>query len=389
MSEAVLNNYPDDDEYDGGCPDFAPIEAKSPPAASSISEKSAPARRSLIVETVVEIHREDECVVNIPDFPPLTEAHIRPADPRSRPSWPDDGPNPRARYDQLRLNWIFLGALAIVTAFFGFYLFAQTINTVALAQTMPTWGKMLFLPPLALCGMVVIAVLIAFVWSWYRLNSFIQVNLAEINQLATRRQTRQEAFHHSKEAQKRLRAYLESYPIPSADDPQSSLSRENIANLVKTRNRLLAETTDAGSWIDKFSGEFLGLLDAIAYSGIKQQALKAGVAAMASPLPLLDSFLILGLSLDMLRQLCKIYNIRVGGLALPILLTKVIRNAFIADISMQVTEEAAHYLSEELGSSLLSWVGPKLAEGSINGIFMLRLGRSTQRLLRPVAGTHS
>ncbi|MDR0881950.1 MAG: DUF697 domain-containing protein [Candidatus Adiutrix sp.] len=327
-------------------------------------------------------HREGECDADVPDALPIqvTEASHIYNPPNDLDGSDIDEVNSNGTNTKLRFNLIVLGAIAVLTAFFGFYISTQAIGAVALAQTMPTWGQVLFLPPLTLCGLIVILVFISFIWSWYKLNNFIQINLGDIQKLALQRDTRQEARHHSREAKNRLLAYLKNYPIPSAPDKQSQFTKDNTTNLENARKKLLAEVTDTGDWIDKFNSEFLAQLDTIADAKIKAQAIKAGVAAMASPLPLLDSILILGLSFDLLKELCKIYNIRIGGLALPFLFGRVIRNAFIAD----VTDGALDLLSDAVGSSFLNFVGAKVAEGGINAIFMRRLGRSAQGLLRPV-----
>lgn len=303
------------------------------------------------------------------------------------------------------LHWGFLAALAVMIAVFGFYLFCQIITVVAMTQTLPTWAQLILLPPLAICGLAVLLVFAGFIWSWVKLSKFKQIDINILNDLERLQNTRSDATHHFQNAKRALRAYLGKYPL--ADDSEKTNGRaafpipaQTAKELKAARQRLYDERTDSRRWIEKFAAEFQKPLDQLAKKKVDNYALKAGALTAASPLSLLDSILTLGLSFGMLKELCRLYHLRVSGLGLPVLMARVIKNAFIADQADNLSEAGVNLYNElykesaaAVGGGLIGLdvlkrvVGAKVAEGTINGLFMRRLGLAAQRLLQPVRTT--
>lgn len=368
------------------------------PAVSEIPPPPPPARQTA-APGVESRHREGECIPNIPDVAPQMVTRPAPGvDPdaerlagRSRPglaipSW---------------LKWTYFGATLLITAVFGLFLSSQTISALAMAQNLPGWAQFFLLVPLALCGLVVLGVCVSLVWTWVRLNTFQQVNIPEIDELQRRAESRKDGLEHFQAARLSLEKYLNDYPLADATAKRlqnAGLPDDVRKQLAEERPRLLKKSTDSKSWLNDFQRLVQTPLDQAAAKRVNSWSLKAAGCVIASPLPLLDAILILGISYKMIQDLATIYNLRASGMATLILLTRGIRNAFIAGVGEDVTVGAGNMLGDQmagvlgtgalgtLGSSMTRVVAPKLGEGAINGLFMRRLGKATIRMLQPLRG---
>ena len=109
---------------------------------------------------------------------------------------------------------------------------------------------------------------------------------------------------------------------------------------------------------------------------------------MASPLSLLDVILSLYAAVRMLRELSLVYNVRCDGGALPVLLCRVVFTAFLTGAAGEAAEVAGESLQEELsglaGLGLAGRIAPKVGEGTVNYLFIGRLGRAAMKLLQPI-----
>lgn len=403
-----------------GVPDAAPRffgaakgEDSPVPPATAPAKSPAPS----------PVHRENECIANVPDATPdLLAADVasRPlASVNTDPVGDAEGGVPRA------FGWLgrgYLAAVALLAGLFGLFVFGQVINTLALMDRLPAWAWWLCAVPVGLCGLVVLGVCVSMIMSWFRLRKFRQVNMDALAALAERAKTRQDGIRHGQEACERLKGYLEAFPLGGAEDgegapcPPSGLDPETLADLREKRAWLSGRKIDSMAWIAAFRAHFQAPLDGASDRLVKRYALQAGLCAMASPLPLLDTLLILGLSMRMIRDLCGIYRLRVTSMTAPVLFVRVVRNAFLAGVGQETArwgyetaedwvktfsgagasdgaadgaaetaaEVAGHTMAGGIASSAMRFVGPKLAEGAVNALFMQRLGRAAIRLLQPV-----
>ncbi len=339
-------------------------------------------------------HRPDECVPNVPDTPPVM-VDPNASGPPPAPELPRSAPAGMAIPRWLR--WSYFVATIFLAAVFGLFLFSQAISSLALARTLPLWAQYTLLVPLGFCCLVVLGIIVSLILSWLRLRTISQVNLAAVEELRRRAESRKDGLEHFQAARQTIEQYLKNYPLNDAPVLRAAgLSEEETSHLVKERDYLLAKTTDSQSWLGDFSSLFQARLDQAASQRITSWSLKAAGCVMASPLPFLDAILILGISLRMIRDLCVLYNVRTGRTASLVLLTRAIRNAFIAGVAEEATGMAGEMLGDEVSSmlgetavgtvssSFARVIAPKLGEGAINGLFMRRLGRATMRLLQPL-----
>ncbi len=332
--------------------------------------------------------RDGDCRPKVPDGEPQMVNESQVDD--SRKTAPEPEFDSRGLPVPTWLRWLYLSATLVVVALFGLFLFSQAISSLALARTLPVWAQYLLLIPLAFCALAVLGVIVSLVWSWLRLRSFRQINLAAVEELRRRAESRQDAVEHYQTARRNLEQYIKDYVLVGREAGKlvaAGLSDTDMDALRRDGEYLLARQTDSRDWLNDFQRLYQRRLDETAARRVNIWALKAAGCVMASPLPLLDALLILGISLRMIRELCVIYRIRTGNTASMVLLVRAIRNAFIAGVAEDATDMAGEALGDHVsqilgegaasaaGSSFARLIAPKLGEGAINALFMRRLGR--------------
>ncbi len=378
----------------------APAADKSPAvadAAAAVKTASPTATAAAFAPTSSPAsYREHECIPNVPDVRPdfLSEAEAEAVVGARQPTEirpdlkPDDTP--------VWLHWRQL-ALVLLGGCFGVLLLSQAISAFALAATLPFWARYLLLIPLAGCCLAVVFVGIRLAQAWLRLRAIHQVDLQSLEELRIRAETRQDGIEHLQRARNSLESYLKHYPMSSASALRAAgLATPGIEKLAAGRERLIGRSIDSRSWIEDYRASFQTHLDAAAMSRVNAWSLKAAGCVIASPLPLLDAALILGISLKMLKDLCVLYNVRTSKSGSLLLLNRAITAAFIAGVAADGVEIAGGWAGEELagtlGESTLNSLGarvagvvaPKLGEGAINAFFIRRLGKAAIGLLQPL-----
>lgn len=388
----------------------SPVATLPPPPAGNAEPDESPRRPSLEPALVLNAefvapaaespspHREGECVPNIPDVPPELVSEDKVVKP-ARPAGPATGlPAPGEKTRRSWLRWD-VALLVLVLSLFGCMVVSQAISALAMTATLPVWMQYALLVPLGLfflgilyfCGTVVAA--------WLRLRTVRQVDLAALEELRRRSQTRKDGVEHFQAARLELENYLAAYPA-NAEGAQrlktAGISSEAFEALDRERNFLLDRPTDSHSWLGEFQERFQSRLDKTAKGRIRQWAVVAAGCAMASPVPLLDAALILGVAMKMIKDLCLLYNVRSGRASSLVLLSRAVTTAFIAGIAEDAVSTAADAAGDELtgifgesalggfGAGIAKTLAPKLGEGAVNAFFINRLGKATMRLLQPL-----
>ena len=343
--------------------------------------------------------REGECIPNTPDIPP---DFVPVSEVAEKPDV-DEAPTVETAAVGLSvphwLRWSYFAATLVVVALFGVFVFSQTISALALAASLPVWAQYALLIPLGICALTLLGVCASLVWSWLRLRTVRQINLAALNELRRRAESRQDGISRFREARTHLESYMNEYPLTGkrasslidAGCPDRVLER-----LAQERTHLMDLATDSRDWLNEFRNRFQNRIDSAAKSRVRSWSIKAAGCVMASPLPLLDAMLILGISFKMIRDLSTLYNVRSGWSSTLVLFNRSLFYAFIAGVADEATESLGEVIGEEVstmfGSTVLSSVGaglaravaPKLGEGAINGLFVHRLGSAAIRVLQPL-----
>lgn len=354
--------------------------AEAPPPAAGRAPAPAPS----------ETHREGECVPNVPDPLPDVVNGAEAVIARTRPE--PAAPPPDAEAPWLRRHLI---GTVLMVGVLGIVVFGQAISALAMAATLPAWAQWLLLVPLGACCLAVLWVCVGLVRSWLRLRSMRQVDLDALEELRRRAKTRRDGVEHFQGARIYLEGYLENYAIGAQNHDamrEAGFSAEALEKMTKNRDFLLDRPIDSRSWLEEFRTQFQSSLDRTAEARVRAWALKAAGCVIASPLPLLDAVLVLGICFKLIKDLTVIYNVRSTRAGTLILLKRAVTATFIAGVAENITERAAEEIAGAagegtlgtLGASLAGALGPKLGEGAVNAFFMHRLGRSAISLLQPL-----
>ncbi|MDR3077141.1 MAG: DUF697 domain-containing protein [Planctomycetota bacterium] len=341
-------------------------------------------------------HRRDECVPNVPDSQPdFVDSPAAGGAVRILRDGEEEAESPigKAAPSFFRLgHWTV--ALAVFSLF-SLLVFSQALSALTLAQSLPVWARWLLLAPMGLCVLILLVLAVGLAVAWFRLRSLVQVDLAALAELDRRSATRREGVHGFRTARVAIEEYLAAYPLEGEGRRRlrkAGCAPETLEALLQERDWLFRRKTDSLSWLDDFRTHFQDRVDREAKARIRAWSLKAGFCALASPIPLLDAILVLGVCLRLLGDVATIYNVRCGRLAALALFNRTVFAAFLAGAAGAVGEAAAEELSElageaGLGAALGGAVGlasAKLAEGAANALFVGRLGRAAQSLLRPL-----
>lgn len=406
-SAEISPNEPDVvPDYVDGKPTAATAVAEAPPApkqAEVPAAKIPPAEQprpeptetasAAAPETVA--HRDGECVPNVPDVDPalISSAEQKALDEQSAPPPVPDLTPPASPWWKWHLT-----ATVLLAGIFGLLVFSQAVSAFAFAASLPQWAQYTLIVPFSVCCLAVLWVCASLVRSWFRLRAMRQIDLGALEQLRLRAQTRQDGVEHFHTARAQLESYLKTYPLSAEFQPKlvrAGLSQAQIDSLVQNRDFLVGRAQDSRTWLVEFRDQYQATLDEAAAARTSAWSIKAAGCVIASPLPLLDAILVLGISLKLIKDLATIYNVRTGRAGSLIILNKAIAAAFIAGVAEEATEAAGDLAAEQLtglvgestlnslGAKMVGVVTPKLGEGAINALFIRRLGRATVRLLQP------
>ena len=153
-------------------------------------------------------------------------------------------------------------------------------------------------------------------------------------------------------------------------------------------------------WFARFRDGFQAEIDAAAETRVKYWGSRVWVVTAVAPNNLVDTGATLFYTFSMVADLCQLYNLRAGRTGTAVLMGRVFFNAYLAgqgteweklaeDQYDQMFHEAMNVVGVGVGSNvvgkLLGKVGAKATTGYLNRILMIRLGKYSARLLRPVS----
>lgn len=286
---------------------------------------------------------------------------------------------------------IIIGALLLL------FLLHQLLSLLNLISAWPTWAAWLGYSAIAVLVLAIFVSMGYLAVRFARLRETPRISLRLLDELHERRHCRKEAVKQSALAQKIIEEFLLEYPLE--EDQHDRLARlgfdpdREIKFLVE-RRKWLCETAKSGDrmWLDDVSRQFLGTLDEVAARRIRRYSMQVGVKTAIAPTGFLDSAITVINAYLLISDLCEIYHVRTGKWSTFVLLAQVFVNAFAASELEDVTARAGEALADSLRDSIggmlagaAGWLSPRIAEGTANGLLLMRLGYATIRHLRPIA----
>lgn len=288
----------------------------------------------------------------------------------------------------------------------GLFVFNQVLSVVNALASQPAWAQYAGYGGLVLLGGCVFysALRLAYLYATLRHNR--QLRERGLRELSKRTRLRWLAAAKSAEAKGQMERYLREYPLDSERDRkalvQLGLTDAAQARLKQVRTELLdpAKFASTEQWFARFRDGFQGELDAAADARVRYWASRIWVVTAVAPNAVVDTGATLFYTFSMLGDLCRVYNLRAGRTGTAVLLGRVFFNAYLAgqgaeweklaeDQYDQMFHEALGVVGMGVGSNvvgkLLGKVGAKATTGYLNRLLLIRLGRYSTRLLRPVS----
>jgi uncharacterized membrane protein YcjF (UPF0283 family) len=244
-----------------------------------------------------------------------------------------------------------------------------------------------------------------FLFLYFRLRENRQVRVQGIAELSRRTRLRWLAATKSAEARKQIENYVRTYPMHSEKERKTlramGLDDAALARMAAVGKELLDPDRFASTeqWFARFRDGFQSELDVAAESRIKHWGSRIWVVTAVAPNAMVDSGATLFYTFSLLTDLCQVYNLRAGRAGTAVLMGRVFFNAYLAgqgteweklaeDQYDQLFAEAMNVVgvgvSSNMVGKLLGKVGAKATTGYLNRILLVRLGRYSARLLRPV-----
>jgi uncharacterized membrane protein YcjF (UPF0283 family) len=292
-----------------------------------------------------------------------------------------------------------------ITGVFGIFLFNQSVSLVAALAAQPLWAQYVGFAGLILFGLCVVYAFLRFLFLYFRLRENRQVRVRGIAELSRRTRLRWLAATKSAEAREQIETYLRTFPMNTEKERKTlramGLDDDAQGRMAVVRKELLDPDRFASTeqWFARFRDGFQSELDVAAESRIKYWGSRIWVVTAVAPNAMVDSGATLFYTFSLLTDLCQVYNLRAGRAGTAVLMGRVFFNAYLAgqgteweklaeDQYDQLFAEAMNVVgvgvSSNMVGKLLGKVGAKATTGYLNRILLVRLGRYSARLLRPV-----
>jgi uncharacterized membrane protein YcjF (UPF0283 family) len=287
----------------------------------------------------------------------------------------------------------------------GIFLFNQAVSLLNALAAQPQWAQYVGYGGLILFALCVLYAFVRFLILYFRLRENRQLRVRGIEELSRRTRLRWLAATKSAEARGQIETYLQTFPMNTEKERKAlraiGLDDDAQSRMAIVRAELLDPDRFASTeqWFARFRDGFQSELDVAAETRIKYWASRIWVVTAVAPNAVVDSGATLFYTFSLLTDLCRVYNLRAGRTGTAVLLGRVFFNAYLAgqgteweklaeDQYDQLFAEAMNVVGVGVSSNvvgkLLGKVGAKATTGYLNRILLVRLGRYSSRLLRPV-----
>jgi hypothetical protein len=125
---------------------------------------------------------------------------------------------------------------------------------------------------------------------------------------------------------------------------------------------------------------------------IRAAALSTGFRTASTPTDFLDAALMTAGSVAMVRNLCRLYQLKTDRWGTCLVMVHIVVNLVVSGQTEDVVQESSEQLRASLegmlgtaAGSVVRFLGSRVAEGTSNAFLLMRLGSVTVRALRPIA----
>ena len=337
---------------------------------------------------------------------------FEPYDPVIHPEPDEDPDDPAARSESAVAWWIdvlFNPVIFSITTLFGaillFMLLSEVFQFLQAVQSAPLLLRWL--------GYAFVVTLVA-IASWAAIRLVLccrklrvtpQIQRSDYYAYAARHRpfVRKRAKLKPREGREILTAIVAEYPL---EDPRF---QKLLKSFGCTKERLtvlrgdvhdlkVGDDLSPEEWLSTFDMRVLSVMDDCANECVRKYAWQVGLNTALVPLSMADMLIVVTNSLLMLKDLCALYNVRTTPFATCSLAGHLFMNTFVARQLEDQLEPLAKETATALGNVLTSLaggvgkvaatvtvgVGSRAAEGTVNYMFVWRLGTVCIKYLRPI-----
>lgn len=316
------------------------------------------------------------------------------------------------------LTWatVFLAAVLLL------FMVVQVANFLAVVASLSVVSRWLIGICGGFCCLVIVAVWVKIGLAVYRLGKKPTLNLEAVRLLNERIEWQHLAMADADQARQTLKKYVHDYPLDNEGRRMLvhslGMKPETFDKLLTGRDELLNPQSmdDALSWINKFQDNFQKILDDLAEQRVAGYYYKVMTGTALSPNAMVDQLIVVSACTALVYDLLRIYQIRPAAGQSLVILSRSIVLSYIGGNLQKTMEVAVDKAGETLSGAtqaaadmgivdvtqeltkvfgtkfvdalpvvgkLTAPITAKIAEGTLNGLLIYRLGKSIIVQLHP------
>lgn len=294
---------------------------------------------------------------------------------------------------KLPLAWL-SGLWLILLLFFGiigWFVFAQILSTLQIILQLPTFVQVIAWVFVIFFSFIVFYPVSRLLMVYYKLKPVKQIQMTRVT-------TKNLSTNQLLSAKQTISEYLQNYPLEdrkfSEQLEQLGLSESEQRKLQNSKQHLLEVSPQTtAEWLEEFERDFLKPVDAVIKARIQYYAKLLALKAALSPNALIDMAVVLYNGFSLLRDICTLYQVRVGRLGTLYLLGLIVFQSYVAGQIEHHMDGVENWMEGMLSESILGATGAKIAsfasskasEAAIHYFFLRRIGNSMMARLRPLS----
>lgn len=295
----------------------------------------------------------------------------------------------------LALAVLLLGGLYVVGSFLAF----QTISLFTAISLWPESWRLIGYIVMGVPALGALASMGGFMLVLFRYKKAGRLRLATMQELEARGDLRTLAVKEAGKARKEIEQHLRSFDLGDRRGGDSLLTAEQKAALKIAIGRLQDPDLFLGEleWLNRFKEEFQAICDEAAERVISRHGSRVALTTAASPFRLTDMLIVLHGAFALVRDLCRIYQLRLDASGNLLILSWLLGQTYLAgnletgngesihSTVDQVKEAVPDFSSEIAGTVAVAagqYIGRQVAQAAIQKFLMTRLGNMTRAKLR-------
>ncbi|TWU46485.1 YcjF family protein [Rubripirellula reticaptiva] len=297
-----------------------------------------------------------------------------------------------------RFNWMVVSFLIIIVAAFLLFALSQTATLMREIGYLPFPGNWIGFVSLGVLWLAIGVATWQLVSGFARLKKTPGVSLSALKVMQERAESRKWHRENEKVAETAVREFLRLYPtdrnqkklLENGGFGRDSITVDDFFERIEQQLRIDNGLPD--QWLEEVRSQIVSPMEDAASRIIKRVSLQVGAATAISPRGSVDSLIVMAQSYHLVNELCQLYGVRPGGLETCYILGQSFLSVAIAAGGDQAADKVEEQLRETLQHTLgvaagavAAKVGARIGEGTVNAMFVRRIGNRLKAHLCPIA----